>query len=187
MRIKDVEDLEIYENKARCTKVPVKIIIRPEISKARHRYFTFCTASGMNHVLAHINDRLACGESINENSPIIAPDRRYNTYRGSNKNKPFLPTKRVSFCIRRVFRPRFQWRPYVLRAYFDTQMLIAESRGKVAGDFRAFFMGHRGNIESRYTTNKGILSEILVKEMRQSFKRSQEFLDLEIGQKASDH
>ena len=106
LRIKDVEDLVIYENKARCTKVPVKIIIRPEISKARHRYFTFCTASGMSHVLAHINDRLACGESINENSPVIAPDRRYNTYRGSNKNKPFLPTKRVSFCIRRVFRPR---------------------------------------------------------------------------------
>ena len=182
LRIKDVEDLVIYENKARCTKVPVKIIIRPEISKARHRYFTFCTASGMSHVLAHINDRLACGESINENSPVIAPDRRYNTYRGSNKNKPFLPTKRVSFCIRRVFRPRFQWRPYVLRAYFDTQMLIAESRGKVAGDFRAFFMGHRGNIEARYTTNKGILSEILVKEMRQSFERSQEFLDLEIEQ-----
>ena len=61
-------------------------------------------------------------------------------------------------------------------------MLIAESRGKVAGDFRAFFMGHRGNIEARYTTNKGILSEILVKEMRQSFERSQEFLDLEIEQ-----
>ena len=136
----------------------------------------------MSHVLAHINDRLACGESIDENSPVIAPDRRYNTYRGSNKNKPFLPTKRVSFCIRRVFRPRFQWRPYVLRACFDTQMLIAESRGKVAGDFRAFFMGHRGNIEARYTTNKGILSEILVKEMRQSFERSQEFLDLEIEQ-----
>ena len=61
-------------------------------------------------------------------------------------------------------------------------MLIAESRGKVAGDFYAFFMGHRGNIEARYTTNKGILSEILVKGMRQSFERSQEFLDLEIEQ-----
>ena len=43
-------------------------------------------------------------------------------------------------------------------------------------------MGHRGNIEARYTTNKGILSEILVKEMRQSIERSQEFLDLEIEQ-----
>ena len=61
-------------------------------------------------------------------------------------------------------------------------MLIAKSRGKVAEDFRAFFMGHRGDIEARYTTNKGILSKILVKEMYQSFERSQEFLDLEMDQ-----
>ena len=61
-------------------------------------------------------------------------------------------------------------------------MLIAESRGKVAVDFCAFITGHRGNIETKYTTNKGTLSEILVKEMRQSFKRSQEFLDLGMGQ-----
>ena len=58
-------------------------------------------------------------------------------------------------------------------------MLIVESGRKIAGDFHAFFMGHCGNIEARYTTNKGILSEILVKEMRQSFERSQEFLDLD--------
>ena len=34
-------------------------------------------------------------------------------------------------------------------------MLIAESRGKVAGDCPAFFMGHRGNIEARYTDKQG--------------------------------
>ncbi|MDI1495879.1 MAG: hypothetical protein K8823_1187 [Cenarchaeum symbiont of Oopsacas minuta] len=44
-----------------------------------------------------------------------------------------------------------------MRAYFDTQLLIAESKGKIAHDIRAFFMGHSGNIEARYTTNKGIL------------------------------
>ena len=59
-------------------------------------------------------------------------------------------------------------------------ILIAESIGRGTGDLHTFFMGHRRNIEARYTTNKGILSEILVKEMRQSFERSQEFLDLEI-------
>ena len=59
-------------------------------------------------------------------------------------------------------------------------MFITESRGKAVGNFLAFFIGHHRNIEVRYTTNKGILSEILVKEMRQSFERSQEFLDLKI-------
>lgn len=79
-------------------------------------------------------------------------------------------------------RPRFSWRPYVLRAFFDTQLLIAESRGKIAHDFRVFFMGHKGSIEAKYTANKGILPAALISEMREAFKRRQEFLDLEISE-----
>ncbi|QLH08587.1 hypothetical protein [Candidatus Nitrosotenuis sp. DW1] len=41
-------------------------------------------------------------------------------------------------------------------------------------------MGHKGGIEGKYTTNKGILPEILVNEMKDAFKRSEEFLDLEM-------
>ena len=74
---------------------------------------------------------------------------------------------------------RFTWRPYVLRAYFDTQLLIAESKGKIAHDFRVFFMGHRGSIEATYTTNKSILPEDLLEAMRDSFQRSEEHLDIE--------
>ncbi|NIV45294.1 MAG: hypothetical protein GWN31_15630, partial [Candidatus Thorarchaeota archaeon] len=33
----------------------------------------------------------------------------------------------------------------------------------------------------KYTTNKGILPEILIKEMRDAFKRSEELLDQEIA------
>lgn len=69
----------------------------------------------------------------------------------------------------------------VLRSFFDTQLLIAESRGKIAHDFRVFFMGHKGSMEAKYTTNKGILPELLVSEMRDAFSRSEEFLDLEKG------
>jgi hypothetical protein len=65
----------------------------------------------------------------------------------------------------------------VLRAFFDTQLLIAESRGKIAHDFRVFFMGHSGSIEAKYTTNKNILPKILMDEMREVFRKSQEFLD----------
>ena len=89
-------------------------------------------------------------------------------------------------------RPRFQCRPYVLRAYFYTHLLIAESRGKIAHDFRTFFMGHKGTIEAKYTTNKGMLPETLIKEMQSAYKRSEEFLDLdlvmtEIKQDAKDN
>ena len=68
----------------------------------------------------------------------------------------------------------------MLRAFFDTELLIAESRGKIAYDFRSFFMGHKGTIEAKYTTNKGILPEALIDEMKEAFKRSEEFLDLEV-------
>ena len=57
---------------------------------------------------------------------------------------------------------------------------MAESRGKIAHDFRVFFMGHSGSMEARYTTNKGILPNTLIKEMKSAFKRSEEFLDLEM-------
>ena len=83
----------------------------------------------------------------------------------------------MSKLVRETFRPRFTWRPYVLRAYFDTQLLIAESKGKIAHDFRVFFMGHKGSIESRYTTNKGRLPDVLIDEMRDAFGRSEEYLD----------
>ena len=60
---------------------------------------------------------------------------------------------------------------------------MAESRGKIAHDFRVFFMGHKGSMEAKYTTNKGLLPDTLVQEMRDAFMRSEEFLDLEIGKK----
>ena len=39
-------------------------------------------------------------------------------------------------------------------------------------------MGHKGSIEAKYT-NREILPQALIKEIRESFKRSEEFLDLE--------
>ena len=47
----------------------------------------------------------------------------------------------------------------MLRPYFDAQLLIAESKGKMARDFRVFFMGHKGTMEARYTTNKGVIPD----------------------------
>ncbi len=41
-------------------------------------------------------------------------------------------------------------------------------------------MGHKGSIEARYTTNKCRLPDALLEEMREAFKRCEEFLDLEI-------
>jgi hypothetical protein len=70
----------------------------------------------------------------------------------------------------------FKWRPYVLRSYFDTQLMLAESKGLVLRDYRQFWMGHKGDIENRYTTNKSRLPDSVIDDMRQAYERSQEYL-----------
>lgn len=178
--MKDLPDIVIQQGIARPLMVPSRIIVRRTLSKARHQYMTFATAGGTKRLLAYLNDRLARGEALNAESPVLSPDTIYNNSRGANEGKAFLPTQRISEKIRETLRPRFGWRPYVFRSFFDTELLIAESRGKVAHDFRVFWMGHKGSIEAKYTTNKGVLPEELLNEMREAFRRSEVFLDLEL-------
>ena len=180
LRMRDLPDVVIHQGVSKCIATPNRITVRGELSKAKHQYFTLLTASGTEKLLAYLNDRLAYGEPLHGESAVIAPDHKHRLNRGRNAHKPFLQTRQISKEIRKTFRPRFSWRPYILRAYFDTQLLIAESKGRMAHDFRVFFMGHKGSMEARYTTNKGVLPEMLTQEMRDAFARSEEFLDLEV-------
>lgn len=164
-----------------CQQTILRIVVRKTLSKANHEYFTFLTDFGAKRLLAYLNERLVSGELLTPESPVIAPFTKYERFRGENKGKIFVETLTIRREVHKIMRPRFLWRPYVLRAYFDTQLLIAESRGKIAHDFRVFFMGHKGSMEAKYTTNKGILPPQLVNEMRDAFSRSEEFLDLEKG------
>ncbi|MEM2160426.1 MAG: site-specific integrase [Candidatus Nitrosotenuis sp.] len=178
LMIKDLPDLAIIHGLATFTKMPAKIMVRKTLSKARHEYFTFISNMGAKRLVAYLNERILHGDPLGPEAPVIAPSI-LTRYRGKNVGKKFLLTQIIEKDIRDAMRPRFGWRPYVLRAFFDTELLIAESRGRIAHDFRVFFMGHKGSIEAKYTTNKGILPKILQDEMREAFKRSEEFLDLE--------
>ncbi|MDE0525099.1 MAG: site-specific integrase [Thaumarchaeota archaeon] len=177
LQMRDMPDLVIQQGVVRCARHPNRIVVRRELSKAGHQYFTFSTRAATDQLVSYLNDRLSRGEPLHGSSPVVAPDYVYKTGRGNNSEKTFLPTQRVSRIVRQTFGPRFAWRPYILRPYFDTQLLIAESKGKMAHDFRVFFMGHKGTMESRYTTNKGVLPEVLMAEMREAFMRSEEHLD----------
>ena len=46
----------------------------------------------------------------------------------------------------------------------------------VLRDYRIFWMGHRGDMENRYTTNRQRLPEQVVEDMREAYRRSEEFL-----------
>jgi hypothetical protein len=182
LMIKDLPELVIKEGLATFVSKQPRIVVRKTLSKADHEYYTFLTDFGTKRLLAYLNERLISGESLLPESPVIAPFSRYGRHRGENVGRKFVETLTIRREIHKTMRPRFLWRPYVLRAFFDTQLLIAESRGKIAHDFRVFFMGHKGNMEAKYTTNKGILPDLLISEMRNAFSRSEEFLDLEKGE-----
>lgn len=124
-------ELAIVQGVATFLTTPPKIVVRKTLSKAGHEYFTFITNMGAKKVLAYLNDRILSGESLAPESPLIAPSRVCNAHRLKNPDYKFLTTTTIGDDIRKAMRPRFKWRPYVLRAFFDTELLIAESRGHV--------------------------------------------------------
>ena len=135
------------------------------------------TSEGCEYLAAYINKRIAAGEAINESSAMITVNQGY-LMKGKNKDagKKFVTILAITKEIREAILPVIKARPYVLRAYFDTQLLLAESQGKIAHAYRQFFMGHKGDIEARYTTNKGRLPDELLTDMRRAFRESEGFL-----------
>jgi hypothetical protein len=83
----------------------------------------------------------------------------------------FLRTNLVTRDIREaILKAGFSWRPYVLRAYFDTAMIMVESKGKTSHAYLQFLMGHKGDIEARYSTNKGVLPPEMTEGMRKCYR-----------------
>jgi hypothetical protein len=80
---------------------------------------------------------------------------------------PFLRMTKVAWEVKLAIKAAgFKWRPYVLRSYCDTAFDIAESKGFISHPWRQFFMGHKGDIEVRYSTNKSRLPPGMIEEMR---------------------
>ena len=63
-------------------------------------------------------------------------------------------------------------------------VMLVESKGLVLRDYRQFWMGHKGDIEHRYTLNKGRLPVEVVEDLREAYRRSQEYL--QTGRSESD-
>ena len=174
--VKDLPEMTIKDHRVMFARVPTMVVVRPSLSKAGHKYFTFLTSEGCEYLQAYLEKRLAASEELTAESVIIAvaPGFENTVYRDNPTS--FITTKNVTREIREAMRPRFKWRPYVLRAYFDTQLLVAENHGKISHAYRQFFMGHKGDIEAKYTTNKGRLPPDLIEDMRRSFSDCEEYL-----------
>jgi len=177
LTISDLPEMRIEGKNVSFSKIPTLVVVRREVSKTSHRYFTFLPQQACDHLKAYLEKRLKSKEELPENSPVIAISPGFERVgKNSNKKNRFITTRNVSRLIRETMRPRFSWRPYVLRSYFDTQLLLAESHGKISHPYRVFFMGHKGDIEARYTTNKGVLPIDLIEDMRLAYLRCEPYI-----------
>lgn len=171
-------EIEIKSDAIDFKRKPALVIVRKELSKAGHQYFTFLSTEGCSYIQDYLEERLRSGESLTPKSPLVTPKM---------KMKPFIKANNVSDAIKGSIKAAgFTWRPYVLRCYFDTMLMLAESKGYMLRDYRSFFMGHKGDIENRYTTNKQRLPESVVEDMRAAYGRSEEFLQTRITEETSE-
>lgn len=175
LTIGDLPELKVKEARAEFSKVPTMVVVRSVLSKANFKYFTFLPKEGCDFLAGYLNGRIAQNEKLTPETPVIATKPGYRDE--GDTDSLFMTTRNVSRIIRDVMRPRFRWRPYVLRAYFATQMTLAESHGKMAHPYRVFFMGHKGDMEARYSTNKGRLPDNLIEDMRNAFAASCEYIE----------
>ena len=172
LRLGDIPELEVEEGRrVKFLKAPPMLIVRQELSKARHQYFTFITKEGCDFLSHYLAGRMKAGEVLTPASPLIAPDATKGAMR------PFVTARQVGRLVRRRLEQcGIKARPYDLRTRFDTQLMLAESHGRMLRDYRVFFMGHKGDIEHRYTVNRRNLPYEVLEDMREAFERSQRYL-----------
>ncbi len=158
----DVAELRVGGKLVDLVDEPATITVREELSKAGHRYFTYLCSEGCGYLLSWLRLRALRGEELEPDSPLVP-----------SRGGGFLKTKSVSEMIRKAIRAAdLDFRPYALRHYFDTRMLLAEVAGVIPRDYRVFWMGHRGDIEHQYTLNNHRLPEDLVQDMRLRYERA---------------
>ena len=181
LRLGDLPDIAIRNGRAEILRMPCKVVVRSELSKKRWQYFSLLGRFAAEKLVGYFNHRIKHGERLDGDSPVIAPHASYNTRRGANAGKAHISTAQVSKLVREAIVKAIGKdsgvRPYDMRAFFATQMLTAEARGKIAHDFHVFFMGHAGTMLDNYTTHKGILSDQLVGEMSKAFRRAEPLLE----------
>lgn len=171
LRLKDLPELKIEDEEIRFEKIPTMIVVRSTLSKTRHKYLTFMSSEGCTYLKEYLEQRIRADDKLGPETPLIGHDRpRAST-------KPFLLTRKITHQIRQFMRKAgVSKRPYVLRAYAETQLIIAESKGKISHPYLQFIAGHKGDIEARYSTNKGVLSPDMIEDMRKCYRLSEPFL-----------
>ena len=180
LRLKDVKGLRLIEN-IDFEKLPVMVSVKSMLSKAKNQYFSFIGEEGATYIKEYLEDRRRRGEELDYDSPLLQFEE------GKVRKNPFLRTTLITRDIRDAIQVAgLKMRPYVLRAYFSTALDIAESKGLISHPWRQFIMGHKGDIEARYSTNKRLPPD-MIEEMRESYRKCLKFLETRISDVSEDN
>jgi len=175
LKLGDLPEVEVRDGSVAFAKVPTLVVVRKRISKIRASFVTFAPAQACEYLRQYLEDRLRLGEELGPQSAIVTVSE-FNRRTGRSQDCWFkkqygqhVTSANVREMVRGAMRESgFGWRPYILRRYFDTRMMLGEADGLVIPDWRSFWMGHSGNIEFVYTLRKG-LDEETIEKMRGAY------------------
>ena len=183
LRLEDLPELSL-DGEPKLAEVPVLIRVPAALSKTRRAYITFGTSQLASTLLAYLAERSGRGEELGPKSPIVAASAMRGVAKTSRDaamfSRGFLSTKAIAEELRGVLKATVPkgvtWRPYVLRSYCSTRLLLAEGQGRISRDLRESILGHDGGIASRYNVGKRWGEELLA-EARREYANASEFLE----------
>ncbi|MGI0131214.1 MAG: hypothetical protein ACREEC_13865, partial [Thermoplasmata archaeon] len=124
------------------------------LSKNSFGYVTFGTPEAADAILSYLGERQAAGERLTDASPLVALSALGARNTEGKERGAFVTTKSVVYGIRKAIqsvRPEnVRWRPYVLRSYCSTQLLV----GRMDHDSREAILGHDLGVAGRYNLRK---------------------------------
>ena len=186
LQVKDIPEMKIRDGHVEFEKEPVRVIVRPNLNKGqKHGYTTFLGHEGTTYLKEYMEFRISEEEIISDSSPIIQFDRnarREHTYLQTHYIEREIRIAIIGagfYTNKKKGNDEFKSttrRPYLLRGYFATGLDIAEQKGLVSHPWRQYWMGHSGDMESRYSTNKN-LRDSEIEEMRQAYSKCLQYLE----------
>lgn len=174
LRLSDLPELRIADGAVNFSSMPTPVRVRRELNKAPHPYLTFLPEEGCKDLKAYLETRLASGEQLVPQSPVLRVTRGWEEKRrgdGTKQHSAFMRTYGITDEIREVLKLVFPGRPYVLRNYFSQRL-----EGRVSREWLTYWMGHKGSMTARYATNRANLPAELVEQMREAYAKAQPWL-----------
>jgi len=147
------------------TKIPTTFIVRDSLSKMGNEYCGFISKESCDYLKDYLEERMKTQKVFNAETK----RREWRPGEQLTPDTPVFPGTKTPFvgkhiqtisvraAIRRPIRGAgYRWRPYVFRRFYTTSLMFAEYERLVLKDWSVFWMGHGGDIDAVYRTNKGL-------------------------------